>query len=146
AGSGVVPGTVSFAPKGISSRKAGSLPPPDHPHRQRQAMRIPSLLALATLLPFALPAQESQVRLASTGFVLESGEHHLADVLDQAAEFLGRNYLMSRTEMANAVVVLQEKVNLDATGCEEFASQLAFNSGFVVVELDTTKNLFEVIY
>jgi hypothetical protein len=109
-------------------------------------MRIPSRLALATLLPLALPAQESKTQTASTVFVLEPGEHHLADLLDRAADFLGRSYLMSRTETARAVVVLQEKMILDASGCEELASQFAFSSDFVIVELDATKKLYEVIY
>jgi len=83
----------------------------------------------------------------SQGFVLEAGEHRLQDILNSAAEFLNRNYIMPTAELANAAntIEIQRKLNLDAIGCEEVVSQLAYVKGFTIVPLDPLRGLYEVV-
>ena len=116
-----------------------------HPNRS-----VATILALALLgSSFSPPPQDPQ--RVSTGFVLEAGEHNLFDLIDRAAEYLGRNILTDPTLMRAAaapggdVVAIQKRLEVDALGCEELLSQLLYSKGFALVPLDTSKGLYEVI-
>ena len=45
--------------------------------------------------------QDQDKTKGSQGFILKAGEHDLIDVLERAAEFLGRNYLLPQADLGN---------------------------------------------
>ena len=112
---------------------------------------VAALLALALLginLSMSPPIQDrGQV---DTGFVLEAGDHNLHDLIDRAAEFLGRNILtepavMMAVSPGGAVITIQKRIAVDALGCEDLLSQLLYTKGFALVPIDMSKGLYEVI-
>ena len=97
-------------------------------------------------VPPGAPRQPQDPAAKNDGFVLEAGEHEVRDMIDRSAKFLGRNYVYSEAEVASqpdAKVVLQNRLVLDAVGCEEVISQLAYTKGFVMLPLDEKRSLFE---
>ncbi|MHC4079674.1 MAG: hypothetical protein ACYST0_14700, partial [Planctomycetota bacterium] len=54
------------------------------------------------------PEQDPDKR-TSQGFVLKAGEHALRDVIQDAAKFLGRNYLTSDGDFANSPMITLDK-------------------------------------
>jgi hypothetical protein len=97
----------------------------------------------------AAPAQARAV--AGHGFVLEAGDLGLEDLIDAAAQVLGRNILYTPAEFqgggkASAPTVhLQNRLELDANGCEEMLSSLLYARGYAVTPLDPGRNVYEVI-
>lgn len=84
-----------------------------------------------------------------TGFLLEAGEHRLSDVIDRAAKFLNRNYLVPAQEIANQSIepiVLQRPLILDAIGCEDVVSQLAHSRDFVLTPVDVERGIYEFVF
>jgi hypothetical protein len=107
-------------------------------------------LACAALGAFSLPAVAPTAR--ATGptrpdvFVLEAGEHDVVDLIDQSALFLGRNYVYAENEVAQAAsrkVRLQHRLELDAAGCEEVVSSLAFSVGLAMLPLNPQRGIYE---
>ncbi len=112
---------------------------------------VAALLALALLgtnLSMSPPIQDRG--RVDTGFVLEAGDHNVLDLIDRAAEFLGRNILSDPAMMMAAspggtVIAIQKQIAVDALGCEDLLSQLLYTKGFALVPLDTSTGMYEVI-
>jgi hypothetical protein len=96
----------------------------------------------------AAPAQARAV--AGRGFVLEPGDVAIEDLIDAAAQFLNRNILYMPSEVSGggkAVSVhLQNRLELDANGCEEMLCSLLYSRGLALTVLDQGRNLYEVIH
>jgi hypothetical protein len=107
-------------------------------------MRSASLFAVPLLFTGALAVQVQDPKPA-TGFVLEAGDHQITEIIDRAAKFLGRNYLLSSRELQghDGVVSLQNRIELDAAGCEEVVSQLGYSVGLVGTPIDTRRGIWE---
>ena len=116
-------------------------------HRNRS---VATLLALALLSSSSTPPPQNPQRV-STGFVLEAGDHDLVDLIERAAEYLGRNIFMDLNSMraatpaGGATIAIQKRLEVDALGCEELLSQLLYSKGFALVPRDPSKGLYEVI-
>lgn len=85
---------------------------------------------------------------AARAFVLEPGTHALTDLIDRSSKFLGRNTLYTEAEFSgrpSSEVVLQQRLELDAEGCEDVVGQLLFSKGFAVVPMDAERAVYEVI-
>ena len=121
-------------------------------------MRLPRAAAVvlfATLCTRAPAlAQQDAVRPAvaqhaTSGFVLEVGDHSLTELIEHAAKFLGRNILVGPQELAaaggGAGVSLQQRIDLDVPGCEDLLSSLLYARGFALVPLDEPRGFWEVI-
>ena len=79
-------------------------------------------------------------------FVLEAGEHALANVIERTAAWLGRNYLMSEADFQQTPTVkLQSTRHFGAEDLERTLGQLLYTRGFAVVEIDAQTGLYEVI-
>ena len=113
---------------------------------------VAALLALALLgtnLSMSPPIQDRG--RVDTGFVLEAGDHNVLDLIDRAAEFLGRNILsepatiMAASPGGAPVITIQNQIAVDALGCEDLLSQLLYTKGFALVPIDISKGLYEVI-
>jgi hypothetical protein len=101
-------------------------------------------LAISLALFCTLPAQER----TSQGFVLKVGDHEIAQVIEDAAGFLGRNYILQPAELMgnkDTTVRLQKALNLDVHGCEEVVSQLAFIKGLMLSPVDPDRGIYEFI-
>lgn len=119
------------------------------------AVRTLSLFAASALLLAAAqnpspqnPSPQLQQKKKTTGFVLEAGEHELGNIIDKAAKFLGRNLLYTPQELtiANAgPITLQKRLVLDARGCEEVVSQLAYSRGIVMTPVDANRGVWEFV-
>jgi hypothetical protein len=85
------------------------------------------------------------------GFVLEAGDVPIEELIDSAAQFLNRNILYLPAEVqsgpkgAAVSVHLQNRLELDANGCEEMLCTLLYSRGFALTVLDPSRNLYEVI-
>ncbi len=109
------------------------------------ALALLSLIATAsTPLPHVVAQDKAS---SSRGFVLEPGEHTLGNILRSAAKYLGRNFFMNPNEVDSDqnTVEIQKKLNLDAIGCEEVVSQIAYMKGFTIVPIDPLRGLYDVI-
>ena len=110
-----------------------------------------SLLILsgtATAPLFAPPITQDKAK-TSQGFVLKAGDHDLRDIFEDAAKFLGRNYILHEADFGKGDhlrIHLQKSLNLDATGCEEVVSNLAYTRDFTIVPMDELRGLYEVIF
>ncbi len=104
-----------------------------------------SVLAVTCLS--AVPQDTAKPQAAPTRFVLEPGDHEIPRLLEAAAKFLGRNYLLQPAELGGASprVSLQTRMELDAAGCETVVSQLAFTVGLAAIPLDRERGLWEWI-
>jgi hypothetical protein len=86
------------------------------------------------------------------GFVLEAGDLSIDELIDSAAQFLNRNILYLPAEVqsgpkgAAVSVHLQNRLELDANGCEEMLCTLLYSRGFALTLLDPGRNLYEVIH
>lgn len=109
-----------------------------------------------SLVPFSLlggfatpPVLQDPAPATKDGFVIEPGDHSVPDLIDRAAKFLGRNYLLAPGEVAgrggDPTVHIQTKLALDARGCEQVLSQLAYSVGLVMTPVDTTRGIWEWI-
>jgi hypothetical protein len=78
--------------------------------------------------------------------VIQSGDHKLGNLIDQAAKYLKRNYLFSDKENPEASFKLQERVVLNPKTCEEFISQIAFSKGYVMSPINHALGVYEFIY
>lgn len=112
-----------------------------------QSIRSVLLPVLALACLSAVPQDTAKPQAAPTRFVLEPGDHEIPRLLEAAAKFLGRNYLLQPAELGGASprVSLQTRMELDAAGCETVVSQLAFAVGLVAVALDRERGLWEWI-
>ena len=106
------------------------------------------VVPIAVFTSFAPPLQDP-VAPAKEGFVLEPGDHQVGDLIDRAAKFLGRNYLLGAADQPRAAgtdtVHLQTRLELDARGCEQVVSQLAYSVGLVMTPVDPTRGVWEWI-
>lgn len=109
------------------------------------ALALLSLIATASTPSPHVVAQDKAS--TSQGFVLGPGEHKLGDILRSAAKYLGRNFFMNPNEVDSDqnTVEIQKKLNLDAIGCEEVVSQIAYMKGFTIVPIDPLRGLYDVI-
>lgn len=109
----------------------------------------PTLIALALALSPALPDTQEIAVSRGPEFVLEAREYTLDELLDRAAKYLRRNYLVQWSENRdrNAVnaVFLQQRMELDALGCEEVISQLLYSCGWVMTPVDPGRGIYEWI-
>jgi len=83
-------------------------------------------------------------------FVLEAGDHRTSDLVDKAAQFLGRNILFCEQETAQCgpgggTLRLQQRVEVDATGCEELLCSLLYVRGLALVPIDEARGMWEVL-
>lgn len=92
-----------------------------------------------------LAAQESRNGVQTLHF--EAGALELRALVDRSAEFLGWNVLVSEQEFGNGGVAfqLQNAVDLDHDGCQEFLTTMLSTRSFVVRTLDADKKLYEVV-
>lgn len=107
----------------------------------------PSLTVLAMVLS---PALGQDIILArGPDFVLEAKEYGLDELLENAARFLRRNYLVQWSENRNRnaidTVLLQQRLELDARGCEEVISQLLYSCGWIMTPVDPARGIYEWI-
>ena len=114
-------------------------------HHLGYAALIAGLLGATSIStpPAPPPAQDPD------GFVLDAGVHEVQDLIDRAAKFLGRNYIYSEQDLQNApssVLKLQNKLVLDAVGCEEVVGQLAYSAGFAMIPVDEERGIYEWVY
>jgi hypothetical protein len=91
-------------------------------------------------------AASSQEAVQHPNLVVQSGEHKLGDLIDQAARYLKRNYLFSDKENPGASFKLQESVVLNLKTCDEFISQIAFSKGYVMSPINHALGVYEFIY
>lgn len=118
-------------------------------------MQLSSLAPVALIagifgaLPFSsssCPAPQRGDPKASSDFVIEAGTHEVTDLIDRSAKYLNRNYVYSDMDMQmsnETSVTLQNKLTLDAVGCQEVVSQMAFSKGIVMVPVDEGRGLYE---
>jgi hypothetical protein len=106
-----------------------------------------SLAGLAAFFLVSSAPQDPARPGAAGSFVLEAGEHQLLDLIAKAARYLGRNYLLAPTEIGtnDPRVTLQQRLELDAGGCEAVLSQLAYAHGLVATPLDARRGLWELV-
>ncbi|MHC4514313.1 MAG: hypothetical protein ACYS5W_11495 [Planctomycetota bacterium] len=91
--------------------------------------------------------EQDQDKRTSQGFVLKAGEHSLREVIQDAAKFLGRNYLTSDGDFGNSPTInLDKTLNLDVFGCEEVVSQLAYSRDFAMTPVDPERGIYEFIF
>ena len=114
-------------------------------------MRSLTLVAVCASLLGAssLPIASPQEAARSDKFVLEAGDHAITDLIDRSASYLGRNYLYSEADLLNASngkVKLQQRLELDASGCESVVSQIAYTMGFAMIPIDEQRGLYEWVY
>jgi hypothetical protein len=110
-------------------------------------VKYPAILGTAMILVAATPQGQDPDTRTSQGFVLKAGEHSLLEVIHNAAKFLGRNYLTDDGEFANVpTITLDKTLNLDAFGCEEVVSQLAYSRNFAMTAVDARRGIYEFIY
>ncbi len=105
-------------------------------------------LALSALV-FATPMLAQELAREDSGkFVLEAGEHSLIDLVNRSGKFLKRNHLYNPGEINNPVageVNLQQRLVLDAKGCEEVICQLLYTRGFARMTIDKDRGIYEWI-
>lgn len=122
---------------------------------RRRGLALPFCLLLAPAV--ALHAQEPQptprgvempggITAGKDGFVLPAGAVAVEDLINGAALFLARNVLWHPQELQNQPdFVFQRRLALDAIGCEELLHELLASRGLVVVPIDESKQVYEVI-
>ena len=92
------------------------------------------------------PVSTADITFDANGMTLPAGEITANDLIDAAAKFLGRNILWSPQELGNAqTFALQRPLAVDARGCEEVLCQLLATRNLIVLPIDESKNLFEVV-
>ena len=97
--------------------------------------------------PVLQDPQDPKKKRSSQGFVLTAGEHSLREVIQNAAKFLGRNYLVSDQDFTNSpTITLDKTLNLDVFGCEEVVSQLAYSQNFAMTPVDPKRGIYEFIF
>jgi hypothetical protein len=117
-------------------------------------MHAVALLPTALLTSFVAltvppPPPQDPAPQPATDFVIEAGQHNVRTLIERAAQFLGRNYVFSEADLASIPeleVTLQNRLALDAVGCEEVVSELAFTKGLVMLPLDEKRGLYEWIH
>jgi len=110
-------------------------------------VNYPAVIGMAMILVAATPQGQDREKSTSQGFVLKAGEHSLLKVIHNAATFLGRNYLTNDEEFANSpTITLDKTLNLDAFGCEEVVSQLAYSRDFAMTAVDAERGIYEFLF
>ena len=113
------------------------------------ASLLPAAL-VASVFSFAATSPTPQDPAgATTDFVIEAGKHNVRELIDRAAKYLGRNYIYSEQDLANVPdqeVTLQNRLALDAVGCREVVSELAFTKGMVMLPTDPKRGIYEWIF
>ena len=111
-------------------------------------VKYPAVIGAAMILVAATPqggtlqGQDPEKR-TSQGFVLKAGDHLLQEVIQNAARFLGRNYLTTDSDFANSpTITLNKTLNLDVFGCEEVVSQLAYTKNFAMTPVDVQRGIY----
>ena len=104
---------------------------------------------VAAQVPQELP-ETVEISVSKDGFTLPAGHIALQHLIDRAAEFLDWNiYLGSGAhqtlDSADGIVRMQNPLSLNALGCEELLSSLLYMRGLVLVTIDDTKHLYEVV-
>lgn len=115
--------------------------------RRPRCSSLALLCALSTQVQAQTEAPPAQAR-----FQVEAGAHDLVELVDRAARYLDRNIILDPNEMvaktrrgAPVEVRLQHALELDAEGCEEFISQVAYSHGLVLSPVDPRKQTYELI-
>ncbi|MEM7201377.1 MAG: hypothetical protein AAF628_13995 [Planctomycetota bacterium] len=108
----------------------------------------PTAAVLAVFAALPVPSDPPSLPAPTpTGeFVLEAGEHNVPDLIDRAAEFLGRNHIYSADDLRNTAdlsVRLQSRLVLDRTGCEAVVSELAFARGIAMLPIDEERGIYQ---
>jgi hypothetical protein len=88
-------------------------------------------------------------RRSSRVFELAAGEHQLHELVDRAAAWLGRNYLVQESDFQQTPttlsVRLQTPLELDARGLEIALNHFLFQRGFAVIQLSAEQQLYSVV-
>lgn len=103
-------------------------------------------IVLAFVAAAPLAAQQES-RNGTPTLHVDAGALEIRALVDRSAEFLGWNVLVTDQELGNGGVAfqLQNPVDLDHSGCQEFLTTMLSTRGFVVRTLDADKNLYEVV-
>jgi hypothetical protein len=96
------------------------------------------------------PAETAPAVRRSKVFALQAGEHELREMVDRAAAWLGRNYLVQDSDFQQAPptkisVRLQTPLELDARGLEIALNQFLYQRGFAVIQLSAEQQLYSVV-
>lgn len=111
----------------------------------RSSLCARTALAFASVACLGLLPQDA-VAPAEERFVLEPGEHDLLDVLDRAAKYLDRNYIVAPGEAQQLPpILLQRRITVDRAGCETVLGQLAYARGLALVPRDPELGLWDVV-
>lgn len=116
-----------------------------------QATTLLPTALVASVFAFAVtpPAPQDPASGPSSDFVIDAGKHNIRELIDRAAKYLGRNYVYSEPDLSHAQdheVILQNRLALDAVGCEEVVSELAFTKGLVMLPIDEKRGIYEWIF
>lgn len=98
--------------------------------------------------PPAAAQKAAAIRFDATTMVIPAGRHEIRALIDASAHFLKRNILCDdgQLQIGNVQPVeLQQPMTLDANGCDEAVGQLLYSHGYVVVQRDAPKGIYEVI-
>ena len=81
-------------------------------------------------------------------FVLQAGSHGIKEVFTKCANYLGYNLTWAESDFQNPdnKITLTGTVRVDARGCEELFTQLAYSKDFAIVPVDVSKRLYRVIF
>ena len=111
-----------------------------------------SLSQLATVAktpqPQPVPTQQE------TKFVVETGDHLIHDLIKRCGEFLGRTYLVDKSQnpaicnpdSAVGKIHIPKRLELDAKACEDVMSQMLATRGWIACPLDTDRGVWDWVY
>ncbi|MBX3462722.1 MAG: hypothetical protein KF830_06100 [Planctomycetes bacterium] len=108
-------------------------------------MKTLALFLFATQVP-ALAAQQPA---PAERFALEAGQVQLSEFVDRCARFLGWNVLSDDREVVAAQTPdlrIQKAISVDREGCIDLLSTMLARSGFVLTELDASRDLYEILH
>jgi len=93
--------------------------------------------------------QSGVIETGGNGFALPAGQFTVSELIDAAAQYLGRNILWNDVELQTAFagqyLVLQKKIVVDAIGCEELLYGLLFTKALTIVPVDEQRGCYEVV-
>lgn len=101
---------------------------------------------LALLFPLGAAVAPPVAAGAQDQFELGAGDHVVIDLVDQAAVWLGRNYLRNDAELTQVRPIrLQTPLQLDAAELEQALGQFLYARGFAIVTLSEELELYQVV-
>jgi len=99
--------------------------------------------------PERKPTPAGVIETGGNGFALPAGQFTVTELIDAAAQYLGRNILWSDVELTHAFggqdFTFQKKLVVDALGCEELLYGLLFSKALTIVPVDEQRGCFEVV-